>query len=450
MKRYFYILAGLFFVSLPLFASAQTETRVLEPLVIATGKSQVIAAPTELTRVSVGNPEVADIALIRSSDIYIIGKATGSTNIFMWGKKGDMAVMDVSVSVDTSGLERKFRELMPEETGIQVKSAGDAIVLMGRARDAVKVQSAVLIAERFSGKKIINLLGLSDVPQVLLEVKVAEVSKKLTDKLGVELGLSGSDGSFNYSLLSNFLTGGALSIPAGGGGGISLVDGDDSLKLEAEIRNGLVKVLAEPNIIAVSGQEGAFLAGGRIFIPVPQPSALGATVTLEEREYGVGLKFLPTVLENGKINLRVTPEVSELSLEGTTVRSGANASVLPTISTRRASTTVQLMDGQTFAIGGLIKNNVTETIKAFPVLGEIPILGALFRSSEFISDRSELMFIVTPRLVKPVSGPVTLPTDRFVPPSRSEFLLEGRMEGVYSGSEPVRTITLEQLQSQGE
>jgi pilus assembly protein CpaC len=450
MKKILRFFAGLFFVSLPIFAAAQAETQVLAPLAISTGKSQVIAAPSELSRVSVGNPEIADIALIRSKDIYVIGKSVGSTNIFMWGKKGEMSVMDVSVSADTSGLERKFKELMPEETGIQVRSAGDAIVLMGRARDAVKVQSAVLIAERFSGKKIINLLGLSDVPQVLLEVKVAEVSKRLTDKLGVELGLRGSDGGFNYSLLSSFLTGGALSIPAGSGGGISLVDGDDSLKLEAEIKNGLVKVLAEPNIIAVSGQEGAFLAGGKIFIPVPQSSALGSTITLEEREYGVGLKFLPTVLESGKINLRVTPEVSELALEGTTVRSGANVSVLPTISTRRASTTVQLMDGQTFAIGGLIKNNVTETIKAFPVLGEIPILGALFRSSEFISDRSELMFIVTPRLVKPVSGPVALPTDRFVPPSRSEFLLEGRMEGVYSGSEPVSAITLEQLQSQGE
>jgi pilus assembly protein CpaC len=448
MRKILYLMLSMGALLSSAFAATPAETQVLAPLTVAAGKSHVISASTELARVSVGNPDVADIALIRSKDIYIIGKAVGSTNIFMWGKKGEMSVMDVSVAADTSGLERKLKELMPEEAGIQVRSAGDAIVLMGRVRDAVKVQNAVLIAERFSGKKIINLLGLGEVPQVLLEVKVAEVSKKLTDKLGVELGLAGSDGSFNYSLLSSFLTGGALSIPAGSGGGISLTDGNDSLKLEAEIKNGLIKVLAEPNIIAVSGQEGAFLAGGKIFIPVPQSSALGSTITLEEREYGVGLKFLPTVLESGKINLRVTPEVSELALEGTTVRSGANVSVLPTISTRRASTTVQLMDGQTFAIGGLIKNNITETVKAFPVLGEIPILGALFRSSEFISDRSELMFIVTPRLVKPVSAPIALPTDRFVPPSRSEFLLEGRMEGLYSSTEPVSTVTLDQLQSQ--
>jgi pilus assembly protein CpaC len=450
MKKILRLLASIVIGAVSAPAFAQAQTRVLEPLAIAAGKSHVIAAPNDLTRVSVGNPEIADIALLRSRDIYVIGKATGATNIFMWGKNGDMSVMDVSVSADTSGLVRKLQELMPEETDIQVRSAGDSLVLMGRARDAVKVQSAVLIAEKFSGKKVINLLGLSDVPQVLLEVKVAEVSKKLTDKLGVELGVNGSRGSFNYALLASFLTGGALSNPAGSGGGLSLVDGNDSLKLEAEIKNGLVKVLAEPNIIAVSGQEGAFLAGGKIFIPVPQVGALGTTITLEEREYGVGLKFIPTVLETGKINLRVTPEVSELSLEGTPVKTGDITNVLPTITTRRASTTVQLMDGQTFAIGGLIKNNVTETVKAFPMLGEIPILGALFRSSEFIGDRSELMFIVTPRLVKPLATPVALPTDRFVPPTRSEFLLEGRLEGRSDASLHQDTVTLEQIQSQSE
>lgn len=338
---------------------------------------------------------------------------------------------------DTVGLQEKLKELLPGEQKIRVNSAGDALVLTGEVTDAVKIQRVMLIAEQFAGKRVINMLGTADVPQVLLEVKVAEVSKKLTDKLGVEFGLTGNRGSFTYSLLGNFLTGGVLSTPAGSGGGINLSRGNDSLKLEAEIKNGLVKILAEPNIIAVSGQEGAFLAGGKIFIPVPQTSALGASsITLEEREYGVGLKFLPTVLENQKINLRVTPEVSELSLEGTTIKAGDNTSVLPTISTRRASTTVQLMDGQSFAIGGLIKNNVTETIKGFPFLSEIPILGALFRSSEFVNDRSELMFLVTPRLVKPMSTVLGLPTDKFVPPSRSEFLFKGQLEGSPSAALP--------------
>ena len=401
------------------------------PLSLSVGKSTILPIEGILTRVSVANPDVIDVTVIRSRELYVLGKKTGTTNIFLWNNAGQMTIRDVVVGADTVGLESKLRELMPNETQIKVSSAGDALVLLGQVSDAAKVQRAVLLAEQYTGKKIINFLGTGDVPQVLLEVKVAEVSKKLTDKLGASIGAGGSRGSFTYSLLGGFLTGGVLSSPAGStGAGISLGRGNETIKLEAEIKNGLIKVLAEPNIMAVSGQEGSFLAGGKIFIPVPQSSSGGAsTITLEEREYGVGLKFLPTVLEGGKINLRVTPEVSELALEGTTVKSGSNTTVLPTISTRRASTTVQLMDGQSFAIGGLIKNNVTETITGFPFLSEIPILGTLFRSSEFINDRSELMFLVTPRLVKPLSQTVALPTDRFVPPTRSEFLFEGKLEG---------------------
>jgi pilus assembly protein CpaC len=201
--------------------------------------------------------------------------------------------------------------------------------------------------------------------------------------------------------------------------------------LDAEIKRGLVKILAEPTITAISGQEGSFLAGGKIFIPVPQSSSSGGTtIVLEEREFGVGLKFTPTVLEDGLINLRVTPEVSELSQAGTAVTtSTGQVSVLPSITTRRASTTVQLRDGESFAIGGLIKNNVTESVKAFPILGEVPILGPLFRSSAFQAERSELVFVVTPRLAKPQARILPLPTDSFIEPTRGELHWQGRMEG---------------------
>ncbi len=415
--------------------------KVDRALALSAGKSLVLPMDGGLARVSVANPEIVDVALIRARELYVVGKKSGSTNIFLWTKNGELTVLDVVVSADTSSLDTKLRELMPNEDKIRVSSAGDALVLTGQVADAVKVQRAVLIAEQFTGKKVINLLGIGDVPQVLLEVKVAEVSKKLTDKIGTAWGFTGNRGSFSYSLLGDFLTGGVLSTPPGSGGGINLSRGNDSFKLEAEIKNGLVKILAEPNIIAVSGQEGAFLAGGKIFIPVPQASSNGTTITLEEREYGVGLKFLPTVLEGGKINLRVTPEVSELAIEGTRVTSGSTTTVLPTISTRRASTTVQLMDGQSFAIGGLIKNNVTQAVSGLPMLSELPILGALFRSSEFMTDRSELMFLVTPRLVQPLAKAAVLPTDKYITPSRSEFMLEGRLEGSVplSPSSSVRT-----------
>jgi len=184
--------------------------------------------------------------------------------------------------------------------------------------------------------------------------------------------------------------------------------------------------------MAISGQEASFLAGGKIFIPVTQSGlGNGTAITLEEREYGVAVKFTPTVLGGGRINLRVAPEVSELNREGVGFSAaGSNAtSILPAFTTRRATTTVQLQDGQSFVIGGLIRNNVTSNIKRFPFLGEVPVLGTLFRSSDFQNDRSELVFVVTPHLVKPLQDVPRLPTDEYVPPSRAQFLLGGKHEG---------------------
>ena len=270
------------------------------------------------------------------------------------------------------------------------------------------------------------MLSIAAAQQVMLEVKIAEVSKTLVDQLGASIGARATSGNWTYSLLSNLLSGNP-----------SLVDGFNGkngnfLTLDAQKRDGLVKVLAEPNIMAISGQEASFLAGGKIFIPVAQDSGTGTNkITLEEKEFGIAVKFTPTVLEGGRINLKVAPEVSELNREGIgiTATGTTGSAILPAFTTRRATTTVQLFDGQSFAIGGLIKNNVTTNIKALPFLGEIPVLGALFRSSDFQTDRTELVFIITPHLVKPLTGEVTLPTDAYVQPSRAQFFLEGKMEG---------------------
>jgi pilus assembly protein CpaC len=259
----------------------------------------------------------------------------------------------------------------------------------------------------------------------MLEVKVAEVSKSLVDKLGVGISAVRASSGFTYQLLSNFLTGSAGVI------GLTKNSGSLDVTIDAEKRDGVVKILAEPNIMAISGQEGSFLAGGKIFIPVSQESANGGTrITLEEKEFGISVRFTPTVLDNGRINLKVAPEVSELSRDGVGIRFGSvNSAILPAFTTRRAATTIQLMDGQSFAIGGLIKNNTTANIKALPLLGELPVLGALFRSTDFQSDRSELVFIITPRLVKPFTGEPPLPTDAYTEPSRKELFIDGRLEG---------------------
>lgn len=440
----------------------QSQSEVMPPLEAVIGKSMLIRLPAPVARMSVGNPVVADVNLLNPTELYLLGKEIGSTNLIVWYKGGGTTVTDINVNIDTASLEARLGQLMPGEKDIRVSTAADSIVLQGTVSDSTKVDQAMSIAEAYvrkfnrslvadvkmpgkeqpvnislagsqgvtntvkaAGARIINMLKVTAPQQVMLEVKVAEVSKSLLDKLGAELRADKTNGDWTYSLVSNFLFG---DLGATLGAGKSLTD---RLKIEAQKEDGLVKILAEPNIMAISGQTGKFLAGGRIFIPVASStSGLGIPViTLEEKDFGVRLAFTPTVLEGGRINLKVAPEVSEVSSTGnpfTTI--GGDTAVLPSFTVRNAETTIQLNDGQSFAIAGLIKNNVTETVKRYPILGEVPIIGALFRSSEFQSDRTELLFVVTPRLVKPLPPDYALPTDNFREPSRAGFFLGGQME----------------------
>ena len=393
------------------------------------GKSTLLRLPEQVTNRTLGNPNVAQAMLVSPETLYLLGVSIGATNMILQGKTGGCSVIDVEVTMDPGALIATFRELMPEERDIRVTAAADSLVLSGTVSDAIAVSRAVDLATAYVRRpalmstaaqqegmanqataqsnqqiqsnlqqqqvRVINLLSVGSAQQVMLEVKIAEVSKTLIDKLGAGVQGSVGSGMWTYSLLTQFLTNTlAGSVTAQRATGTQL-------KLEAEKKDGLVKILAEPNVMAISGQEGSFLAGGKILIPVAQ-DALSNRITLEEKEFGVGLKFTPTVLAGGRINLRVSPEVSELSREGVGISNLTNTAtaLLPLITTRRASTTVQLADGQSFAIGGLIKNNRTANIKAFPILGEIPLIGALFRSTDFQQDRTELVFVVTPRLVK--------------------------------------------------
>lgn len=405
------------------------------PLRLVAGKSTLLALPHDIVRVSVGNPEVADVVLTHPREVYLLGRKSGQTNLMLWGKGSSTRLHDISVSTDTETLVGKLQEWVPGIDDLRVETLGEHLLLSGVAKDAVKVQRALLMAEAFSGdRKVINLLRVGSAQQVMLEVKVAEISRNLLDELGVDLTMTRVAGDSTLRLLTQLVSTAVGTGPSQSPGGTlrgTSASGRTEGTLTARADKDLVKILAEPTITAIHGQEGSFLAGGRIYIPVPQTSSSGATtITLEEKEFGVGLRFLPTVLEDGLINLRVTPEVSELSQQGTLIRGANNVtSLLPAITTRRASTTVQLRDGESFVIGGLIKSNVTEAIKAFPVLGELPILGALFRSTSFQTQKSELLFVVTPHLARPLASLPKLPTEGFVPPSRSEIFLEGRLEG---------------------
>ena len=412
------------------------STEIVPSMVLGIGKSHLIRLPADasLQRVKVDDEKVVQVDVTSAREIVLHPKSVGSTVIVIVDKSGETAVLDVRVvgitaAMNAVALQSKLQQIMPSETGIIVNTAGDSLVLSGIVTDTVKVNIAMALAEAYvdkgEGKKVINMIRVAAPQQVMLEVKMAEVSKNLLDKLGASFSASRSNGGVAYAIASGFLslTG---ADPLSSGGLLTVTKGNTVIKIDAENNDGIVKILAEPNIIAISGQEGSFLAGGKIFIPVPQTSGGGvSTITLQERDFGVGLKFTPTVLEEGLINLRVAPEVSELNQDGTKV----SGNVFPSFTVRRVSTTVQLHDGQSFAIAGLIKNNTIESIRRYPVLGNIPILGALFRSSSFQNEKTELLFVITPRLVKPLPSDFTLPTDNFVEPSRAEFFLNGELEG---------------------
>lgn len=524
-------------VSVPLYAapvhltSPQASTspcgRVeVGPIVkLAVGKATVLKLESPVTRILLGNPENAqaarpstsvpnapgtppamasaqqstrrpgvadvDVLLLSPREVYLLGKSVGSTNIALLDRTGQCTLVDVAVGLDTAALTASLRELMPAEKQISVSSAADSLVLSGMVSDAAAADRAIDIAGAYVRKasgsaqtgrasthdQVINMLSVAAPQQVMLEVKVAEVSKALLDQFGLNFAraYSPSDGSM-IRFLSGILGGkGLLATHLGGtvagsvglgaanvlnsgsttsgisgpAGSIKATNGAvtewpiaagknaTNLTIDAQKQDGLLKILAEPTVMAISGQEGSFLAGGKIFIPVATNNSAGGTsIALEEREFGVSLKFTPTVLGDGRINLKVAPEVSEVNAQGVaiTATNVAGTAILPSFNTRRASTTVQLMDGQSFAIGGLIKNNVTANLTAFPFLGEVPILGALFRSTSYQNDRSELVFVITPRLVKPLPPDYALPTDAYIPPTRTDMILNGRLEG--SGSNP--------------
>ena len=436
------------------------------------GKATILRLPEAIGRVSVGNPLVADVTAITSSELYLLGKDVGTTNVIVWGKRGEVTVIDVSVSADMRLLEQHLAKLLPGENDIRATMSSESIVLSGSVSDATKATYAVMLANawvrslsrgltlpvtvdearpeaskdakgkdaaspvgaadrniaqtrRDPGPPVINMLVVRAPMQVMLEVKVAEISKTLLSRLGMTTSWRGTSGSTTFDLLSrsNFLSqllgAAAMSRPGG-----------NFVQLDAQRDDGLIKLLAEPTIMAVSGQEASFRAGGKIFIPVARRNDVsgGVTITLEEKEFGVGVKFTPTVLAENRISLRVSPEVSELQQQGTpfTTVDGAT-SVLPSMTLRRAETTLMLGDGDSFMIAGLVKNNATATVNRFPGLGDVPILGALFRSSEFKEDKTELMFIITAHLVKPLVPGHALPTDGYAPPSLLDFHLRGEL-----------------------
>jgi pilus assembly protein CpaC len=330
-----------------------------------------------------------------------------------------------------SQLKEAIHKILPEEKDVRVTPTGDSVTLSGTVSSTSNLSQVLALAESYYPKKVINLLEVGGVHQVMLEVRVAEMSRSLMRRLGVNFTYISDSGKFAISMLNNLIPS-VRNFSAMGHAGMGHSHGDlgggswtgliDALKEE-----GLIKVLAEPTLITMSGKSANFLAGGEFPVPVPQASGVSSTITIEWKQFGVGLNFSPVVLSSKKISMQVAPEVSDLDFSNAIQISGF---VVPALTTRRVSTTIELGDGQSFAIAGLLKDNVREVVSKFPLLGDIPILGVLFRSSEFQKNETELIIIVTPHLVKPMNlAKQTLPTDQYIEPNDFEFYLLGALEG---------------------
>jgi len=404
---------------------------------LGVGKSKVIDLTTPIKRASLANPEVADTVVLSPKQIYLTGKAIGVTTLTLWKENGELfSAFDVRVSPDLSQLLEQLHKILPDEQGILVTATHDHLTLSGTISNLARQSRALEVAEPYAPKKIVNLLQVGGAQQVMLEVRVAEMDRNLIRHMGINMNGVGAGNNFGVSALNSItsMTGpGGLSDPVGQlvtsavnalvrfqTGSITWTSFIDALKEE-----DVVKVLAKPTLVAVSGQEAQFLSGGEFPFPIPQ--AFGV-VTIQYKKFGVGLSFTPTVLTNNRISMAVSPEVSELDFTNALQIQGFT---VPTISTRRATTVVELADGQSFAIAGLLRDEVREQVQKFPVLGDLPILGTLFRSSRYVKSQTELVIIVTPRYVKPMDvAEVALPTDTFIEPNDWEFYLMGWTDGL--------------------
>jgi pilus assembly protein CpaC len=410
-------------------------------ITLTVNKSAVVATKTPYKRVQVGNPEIADVNAIGPGNILLTAKKAGNTQLIVWDNEERSQVIEVSVLMDMASLQDQLRAMFPGTT-IEVNQLNGAVALRGRVPSLEVAEQATAIASPYS-PRVLNLMEVSGGQQVMLQVRFAEVSRTAISQLGVNGNYASGAfiGGSNIGQVnpSNRLPAEGLVGDTPPPSGITL-DGATPVNpsvtlygagqignfyleyfIAALRQNNLLRMLAEPNLTTMSGQEAEFLAGGEFPVPVTQGGGQGGVaVTVEYREFGVRLKFVPVVLGNGRIRMSVSPEVSDLDFTSA-VR--FNGFVIPGLTTRKVSTVVELADGQTFAIGGLLNNTVTAQKDVTPLLGDLPIVGVLFRSVRYQRKETELVVLVTPRLVdglNPAQVP-TLPGESWRHPTENDL-----------------------------
>jgi pilus assembly protein CpaC len=417
---------------------------------VPVNKSQVLRTDRAYSKALIGNPDIADIVPISDTSVYVLGKKSGTTSLTLYDRANRLiAVVDIAVGPDVMTLKRQLSELLPGDR-ISARMSNESVVLEGVVSNAVVADRAVQIAETYAPGKVVNLLALGSSQQVMLEVRFAEVKRSALSQLGVSWFVGSDAGKLGGAI------GGGASITGNGPPKLEAITGsfgivsrtfrafgeNFNVTLDALERKGAITTLAEPTLVALSGETASFLAGGEFPVPVVQNNGGSnnngnntGTFTVEWKPFGVSLAFTPTVLADGVINMVVQPEVSSIDPTASIV---INNLTIPGLQTRRAKTVVEMRDGESFAMAGLIRKDFQDTVRQVPLLGSIPIIGTLFRSNGFQNEQTELVIIVTPRLVRPVpAGSLKVPTDRVGPPNEADLLLNGRTDtGVPASSAP--------------
>ncbi|MFN3658221.1 MAG: type II and III secretion system protein family protein [Pseudolabrys sp.] len=407
---------------------------------VTIGKSQDVRTGSSFVNVTVGDPEVADVNPLTDHSLSILGKKIGTTRVSVYAEdKKLVGIFDVEVTYDITRLQNELRRRFPGSR-LEASTVNGRIMLSGDVADAATLDKAVTIARQF-GPEVINSVSVMSPQQVMLEVRFIEISRTAGRELGVQWNRVGNQSLVNIgnrrsstnlpvvpSTLGSEVAAGVLSgaSPFGFMIGRIVASGvSTDVLINALEEKGIARSLAEPNLVALSGDTASFLAGGEY--PIPVSSTLGQ-VTIEYKKYGIGLAFTPTVLGRGLINMKIEPEVSQI--DNNNAVAVANGITVPALTVRRASTTVELRDGQSFVIGGLLASNNENQIEQLPWLGSVPVLGALFSSKSYQKRETDLAIIVTPHLVRPAApgNLIKSPGEDTLPPNDADFFLMGKTE----------------------
>lgn len=420
------------------------ETAVSKSLILPLNKAAIVELPQAAADVLVSQPAVVDAVVRSPRRVYLLGLTIGQTNAFFFDSRGRQILnLEIQVERDVDALTDVMRRVMPDSR-IEIESINDNLILRGDVQTATEAANAKLLATRFvdgDEAKVINMLTIRDRDQVMLKVRIVEMQRQLLKQLGVETSgtVRLSNASFNFAAANAIANTGGLALEGTRTGSGNLEDIDASL--QAFESTGLVRVLAEPNLTALSGESARFLAGGEFPVPVGQDDGV---ITIEFKEFGVGLGFTPLVLNKGRINLKVATEVSEITTENsffipgqTTFDEEGNPITtaglsIPGLAVRRANTVVELPSGGSLMMAGLLQEDLRANIDGVPGVKDVPILGQLFRSRNYTNNETELVVLVTPYLVDHThENNLTDPSEGFVPASDAQTILLGKMISTY-------------------